>query len=67
VTVVFLGGMRIDYLLPSVGLTVRDGGVFWPSADEDVEGAELAELASDHRLAWIDLEIPRASGGVPIR
>lgn len=58
-TSVFLGGMRIDYLLPSDGLRVLGGGVFWPTAEADPEGASLAELASDHRLVWIDLEAPR--------
>ena len=55
-TAVFGGGMRIDYLLPAAGLGVLDGGVFWPSTDDDPEGARLAEQASDHRLVWIDLD-----------
>lgn len=58
-TAVFLGGMRIDYLLPSRGLEVETGGVFWPSPDEDAEGSRLAEAASDHRLVWLDLWVPR--------
>jgi endonuclease/exonuclease/phosphatase family metal-dependent hydrolase len=58
-TAVFLGGMRIDYLLPSRDLGVEAGGVFWPSPDEDPEGARLAEAASDHRLVWLDLRVPR--------
>jgi endonuclease/exonuclease/phosphatase family metal-dependent hydrolase len=66
-TAVFLGGMRIDYLLPATGLRVRDGGVFWPSPDEDAEGARLADLASDHRLTWIDLEIPATPPAEPGR
>jgi len=58
-TAVFLGGMRIDYLLPSRDIEVVDGGVFWPSPEEDPEGARLADMASDHRLAWLDLRVPR--------
>lgn len=57
-TAVFLGGMRIDYLLPSRGIQVVDGGVFWPAPDEDPEGARLADAASDHRLVWLDLRVP---------
>jgi endonuclease/exonuclease/phosphatase family metal-dependent hydrolase len=55
-TAVFRGGMRIDYLLPSTGLRVLDGGVYWPAAASDPEGHRLAEQASDHRLVWIDLD-----------
>lgn len=51
-------GARIDYLLPSIGLEVLDGGVFWPSAATDPEGARLAEEASDHRLVWLELRLP---------
>ncbi|QDH69678.1 endonuclease/exonuclease/phosphatase family protein [Marilutibacter alkalisoli] len=48
------GTLRLDYVLPSVGLSVKDSGVFWPKAGEP--GAELVE-ASDHRLVWVDVEI----------
>jgi endonuclease/exonuclease/phosphatase family metal-dependent hydrolase len=46
------GNLRVDYLLPSRGLAVCGGGVFWPKRD-----APLAALvdASDHRLVWIDV------------
>lgn len=50
-----VGNLRVDYVLPSVGLRVVDSGVFWP-----VEGARLAEEAaavSDHRLVWVDLVV----------
>jgi len=46
---------RLDYILPSNDLEVLDGGVFWPSAAQDSSGSRLAELASDHRLVWLDL------------
>ena len=55
-TAVFRDGMRIDYLLPSTGLGVLDGGVYWPAAATDPEGHGLADAASDHRLVWIDLD-----------
>jgi hypothetical protein len=52
------GNLRVDYLLPSKGLTVCGGGVYWPRQDEP--GAALvwgdrATPSSDHRLVWIDL------------
>ena len=50
------GHMRVDYILPSTDLTVRDAGVFWPP-----KGAPLhdeAQTASRHRMVWVDLELP---------
>lgn len=46
------GTLRLDYLLPSQGLRVRDAGVFWP-----ISGSAEAVLAdaSDHHLVWLDL------------
>lgn len=46
---------RVDYLLPSPDITVRDSGIIWPK-----EGplAETAATASRHRLVWMDIEIP---------
>lgn len=60
-TAVFFGGIRIDYLLPSDGLDVIGGGVFWPDPDTDPAGAALADSASDHRLVWLDLAWPSGS------
>lgn len=51
----FEGGSRVDYVLPSHGITVVGGGVFWPDAKTDSVAAALAERASDHRLVWIDI------------
>lgn len=47
------GNLRLDYVLPSRGMTVRDGGVFWPAPGEP--GHAAAQAASDHRLVWIDI------------
>jgi hypothetical protein len=52
------GNLRVDYLLPSKGLTVCGGGVYWPRQDEP--GAPLVwgdrpAPSSDHRLVWLDL------------
>ncbi len=55
----FGGGSRIDYLLPSTDLEIQDGGVYWPWAETDPEGAALAEAASDHRFVWLELRLPQ--------
>ena len=63
-TIVWGDGSQIDYILPSRerGLQVRAGGVFWPTAESDPQGARMAEDASDHRLVWLDLRFrPDAS------
>jgi hypothetical protein len=46
------GCLRIDYALPSGGLEIVDGGVFWPRPGEP--GAD-AIMATDHHLVWIDI------------
>lgn len=47
-----VGTLRLDYLLPSRGLRVLDGAVFWPAS-----GALAVDptTASDHHLVWLDL------------
>ena len=48
------GNLRLDYLLPSANLDVRDCGVFWPAAALiDFDPGE----ASDHRLVWLDIAL----------
>ncbi|UWQ79961.1 endonuclease/exonuclease/phosphatase family protein [Leisingera sp. S132] len=44
------GRMRVDYLLPSAGLTVTASGVVWPDGPD-----APAATASRHRLVWVDL------------
>lgn len=51
----YAGNLRVDYALPSRSLTVLDCGVFWPIAG--TPGAEAAGF-SDHRLVWIDVQVP---------
>jgi 3-phytase/alkaline phosphatase D len=46
------GCLRIDYALPSRGLEIVAGGVFWPAPGE--AGSEAVK-ASDHRPVWIDI------------
>lgn len=48
-------GRRIDYVLPSKGLRVVSGGVYWPAPDEQMGESILAEFGSDHRLVWMDI------------
>ncbi|MBB5208273.1 endonuclease/exonuclease/phosphatase family metal-dependent hydrolase [Chiayiivirga flava] len=48
------GVLRLDYVLPSRGFVVRDGGVFWPT--DDARAADWL-TASDHRPVWLDLEV----------
>ena len=45
--------LRIDYALPSRGLTIINDGVFWPAPGEP--GSE-AVSATDHRPVWIDIQ-----------
>ena len=49
------GTLRLDYLLPSQGFSVRDGGVFWPRGD--APDAAWTRV-SDHHLVWLDLADP---------
>jgi len=46
------GCLRIDYALPSRGLEVVQGGIFWPKPGDP--GAD-AITATDHRSVWIDV------------
>ena len=48
-----LGGLRLDYVLPSRGLPLRDTGVLWPDSDDPL-AAFLAQ-ASRHRPVWVDV------------
>jgi endonuclease/exonuclease/phosphatase family metal-dependent hydrolase len=50
-----IGNLRLDYVLPSHGLRVLGSGVFWPTAGEP--GFDWLE-ATDHRMVWMDLEVP---------
>ncbi len=50
----YTGNLRIDYVLPSSGLEVVDGAVFWPASQQP--GHEWMGV-SDHHLVWLDLQI----------
>lgn len=53
------GNLRVDYVLPSTRLVIRDAGVFWPAQGEP--GSELTGTfpfpTSDHRLVWVDVTV----------
>lgn len=50
----YTGNLRLDYLLPSAGLTVTACGVFWPAGDSP--GHDLVDV-SDHRMVWMDIRL----------
>lgn len=51
-----LGGLRLDLVLPSAGLTVTGSGVMWPSAEHPSLSDLLA--ASHHFPVWVDIALP---------
>lgn len=49
---------RLDYVLPSRDLDIRDAGVFWPEASDPLYALISGpDRASDHALVWVDLAI----------
>ena len=54
------GNLRVDYVLPSHGLSVFHSGVFWPAATHPLSrltGDGSSIVSSDHRLVWIDARV----------
>ncbi len=51
-----LGGLRLDYILPSADLTITAAGVLWPPANDPLSAALTA--ASRHRPVWVDITLP---------
>lgn len=51
-----LGGLRLDYVLPSSALMVVGAGVLWP-APEDALWPDL-QAASHHFPVWVDITLP---------
>jgi hypothetical protein len=57
------GNLRVDYVLPSRGLKVRGGAVFWPTPEDplfrlvgDFDPSLPGGFpTSDHRLVWLDV------------
>jgi len=56
-----IGGLRLDYVLPSRSLSVVGAGVFWPAPTDPLwrlVGDGDPVISSDHRLVWIDVNLP---------
>lgn len=51
-----LGGLRLDYVLPSNGLVITGAGVLWPATDDPALGDLTA--ASRHFPVWVDIALP---------
>lgn len=51
-----LGGLRLDYILPSSDLQVTGSGILWPPETDPMSATVNA--ASRHRPVWIDLRLP---------
>ena len=50
---------RIDYVLPSRGMTLLSSAVFWPAADDPLRAlVDAPDPASDHRLVYVDVSLP---------
>ena len=51
------GNLRVDYLLPSRDLNVKEAGVFWPASDQPLDDLLRAKgkPGSRHRLVWVDV------------
>lgn len=55
------GNLRVDYVLPSIGLEVTGSGVFWPEPGTpgvDLMASGKRAVSSDHRLVWVDIRLP---------
>lgn len=54
------GNIRVDYVLPSTSLRIRDSGVFWPVSSDPLSRltGTYPFPSSDHRLVWVDVHLP---------
>ncbi len=50
-----IGGLRVDYVLPSAEVPITGAGVLWP---KDGPLAETLAQASRHRPVWVDITLP---------
>nr|WP_237684981.1 endonuclease/exonuclease/phosphatase family protein [Szabonella alba] len=51
-----IGGLRVDYILPSAGLNLQAAGVLWPPHGS--EEAAIFARASRHYPVWVDILLP---------
>jgi len=65
------GNLRADYVLPRRNIRIADSAVFWPIRSDPLfrltgvfDGATWGAVGgfptSDHRLVWVDLDLPGA-------
>lgn len=59
-----LGGLRLDYVLPSAGQSVLAAGVLWPPSTDPL--ADVLTLASRHRPVWVDLDTARPDSATQV-
>lgn len=53
-----LGGLRLEYILPSRDIDLRAAGVFWPDRTDPLHAS--LTTASRHFPVWIDISVPPA-------
>ena len=61
-----VGNLRVDYVLPSRGLTIRGGGVVWPRSDSPWARLIDPRTSSDHHLVYLDLDWPPRADEKPV-
>jgi hypothetical protein len=60
------GNLRADYVLPSRNLRILDAAVFWPEPEHALvylTGTGFPVPSSDHRLVWVDINVPGSARG----
>ncbi|MEM8946820.1 MAG: endonuclease/exonuclease/phosphatase family protein [Planctomycetota bacterium] len=57
------GNLRVDYVLPATNIKSLASGVFWPKNTDRLFSLVGTHPfpSSDHRLVWIDIELPPTS------
>ncbi len=50
-------GLRVDYVLPSANLNIKDSGVFWPKSKKKYAYLTAPKASSDHRLVWVEIAL----------
>ena len=57
------GNLRVDYVIPARSLKTLASGVFWPKNEDRLFSLVGTHPfpSSDHRLVWIDIELPAVS------
>lgn len=61
-----VSGLRLDYVIPSANITVKNSGVFFPASNEegyhlvfDKELGASKGVTSDHRMVWVDFDLSK--------